>query len=244
MLLRRPGSVLGLVLLSAVAAGQQSAPLVGSTPTVTPVLLEIYQIDLDPTGRMFSFGKPVLQGDAWTFIQWPDRTRASVPKSQIKEMKLWTKDLNKEVVYRIHLLPSGKVIAKDEPKLANGSFTFHTYVGGNLQALRQRDVRGIERLTGIEAFKEQQGQTGTARIGDLPMQGGGSVKVIGEEPAKPASPSQGSPDAASGATGGSVWIYQGMPGVTDGYAPAPSSIAYPGDVPKAAPPPGPTANPH
>jgi len=233
MLFQRLGSLLGLLLAASwVTAQAGSAAAPKATPT--PAFIEIYQIDLDPTGRMFSYGKPTLQGDVYSFVQWPDRTMAHVKRSEIKEMKLWTKDLGKEVVYRIHLVPNGKVIAKDEPKLKNGSFVFHTYVGGNVQSLRLADVRGIEKLTGIEAFKEQQMETGASRIGDLPMQGGGTVKVIGEPP-----PVAGGPQDAQEppAPGGSTWIYNGQPGVTDGYAPPPASIAYPGDVPKAAPTP-------
>jgi hypothetical protein len=231
MLLRRLGSSVVLLLL-AVWLPAQAGPAAAPMPTATPAFIEVYQIDLEPTGRMFAFGKPTLQGDVYSFVQWPDRTMAHLKRSEIKEMKLWTKDLSKEVVFRIHLLPNGTVISNDQPQLKNGSFVFHTFVGNKIQSLRQSDIKGIEKLTGIEAFKAKQMETGASRIGDLPMQGGGSVKVIGEPPAVAGGPQNAQEPPPPG---GSTWIYQGQPGVTDGYAPPPSSIAYPGDVPKAAP---------
>jgi len=231
MLIRRLGSSVALLLLAAslpAQAGSAAAP----KPTPTPAFIEVYQIDLEPTGRMFSYGKPTLQGDVYSFVQWPDRTMAHLKRAEIKEMKLWTKDLSKEVVFRIHLLPNGTVVSNDQPVLKNGSFVFHTYVGNKVQSLRQSDIKGIEKLTGIEAFKAKQMETGAARIGDLPMEGGGTVKVIGEPPAVAGGPQNAQEPPPPG---GSTWIYQGQPGVTDGYAPPPASVAYPGDVPKAAP---------
>jgi hypothetical protein len=223
----------GAGLHAQTAVSQTGAP--AARPTPAPI--QIYQIDLDPSGRQFAFGKPSLQNDNWVFTQWPDHTVARVPRSQVKTITLWSKDLSKEVVYRIHLQPTGHVIARDAPVLKNGTFIFHTWTGGKIQSVRQADVRGIEKVTGVEAFKAQQIERGAARIGDLPMEGGGSVTIIGSPPAV-----QSAAPAASADPGGSTWIYQGKPGVTDAYAPPPAQVAYPGDVPKAAP--VPTSPPH
>ena len=152
MITRRPvfasGATLAVLLLLA-AAGLQAQAVASPTgppaarPTAAPI--QIYQIDLDPSGRQFAFGKPTLQNEQWVFIQWPDHTVARVPRAQVKTITLWSKDLSKEVIYRIHLLPTGQVIAKDAPVLKNGTFVFHTWVGGKIQSVRQADVRGIER---------------------------------------------------------------------------------------------------
>jgi hypothetical protein len=39
-------------------------------------LLEIYQIDLVPSGTAFALNKPVLQGNVYVFRSWPENTPA------------------------------------------------------------------------------------------------------------------------------------------------------------------------
>ena len=91
-----------ILLLSAAGQAQTAAPAAAPNP----VPIQIYQIDLDPSGRQFSYGKPSLQNDAWVFVQWPDHTTARVPRSQVKTINIWSTDLSKDVIYRIHLQPT------------------------------------------------------------------------------------------------------------------------------------------
>ena len=83
------------------------------------------------------------------------------------------------------------------------------------------------KVTGIEAFKIQQGERGAALNANLPLQGGGNVTIL-SEPAAPAA----APDPASQQGN---WVYQGQPGVSDAYAPPSAVVSSPGDVPKAGP---------
>ena len=196
-----------------------------------PELLEIYQIDLDPSGAAFALGKPKLEGDVYVFTVWPEKKVVRLPQAKVKKITQRTKDLNKETVYQIDLVPSGRMIAREEPKLKNGAYVFHAFKNGTLMSLRQSDVKKVTRLTGLPAFRVQQEEMGAALIDNLPMQGG-SARVIPDSGAAAAPPGQ-APAPAPG-----NWSYQGQPGATDAYAPANATVASPGDVPKApAPPP-------
>jgi hypothetical protein len=125
------------------------------------------------------------------------------------------------VVYRIDLVPSGHMLARDEPALKGSKYVFRTSRDGTVVSLRQAEVRKISRVTGVEAFREKQGARGVVQIGNLAMQGSSSQ-------AGPASVSAvGRPGAGSG-----NWVYQGTPGVTDAWAPASATVSSPGDVPR------------
>jgi hypothetical protein len=199
-----------------------------------PPLLEIYQIDLDPSGSAFALSKPKLEGDVYVYTAWPEKEVVRLPQARVKKITQRTKDLSKETVYQIDLVPSGRMIAREEPKLKGGAYVFHAFKNGTLMSLRQADVKKVTRLTGLPAFRVQQEELGAALIDNLPMQGG-SARVIPAPGAAAAPPSQ------TPAPGN--WIYQGVPGVTDAYAPANATVASPGDVPKAPAPP-PTPPPH
>jgi len=231
------------ILPSAVALGQQPAdaatasPKAGSsaaaqtqTGTKNEALLEIYQVDLNPSGTAFSLGKPVLEGGAYVFKAWPDKAVVHLDQSKVKAITQRTQDIEQMVVYRIDLVPSGRMIARDNPTLKGTTYTFHTWKHGKLMSVRQADVRAVTKVTGLAAFKIQQEERGAAQIGHLPMEGG-SAKVL------PASPPPAAAPAPTPMQGN--WSYQGAPGVTDAYAPPSAVVSSPGDVPKAAPAPTP-----
>jgi len=160
----------------------------------------------------------------------------------VKGMINRTKDINAEVVYRIDLVPTGRMLARDNPTLNGTTYTFHAFKGGSLMSVRQADVKSVTRLAGLDAFKVHlQEVGGIKQTANLPMQGGGSVEVIGGAP-----PSSGQGSAGQGLAGQGApttadippgnWIYQGVPGVTDAWAPASATVAAPGDVPRAPEP--------
>ena len=194
--------------------------------------LDIWQIDLVPTGTGFALTTPVLQGDVYVFRVWPDREIVRLPKSRVKKMLRRTKDVSNEFLYQIDLLPSGQTLARDKPALKGTTYQFHSWKGGTLMSVRQTDVKTITRVAGLEAFKIHLQQLGARTIGDLPMQGGGAVVIVGGG----SSGSQAAaPPGQSHAPGN--WIYEGVPGVTEAWAPANAVINAPGDVPRAAPQP-------
>jgi hypothetical protein len=241
----RTGVLAALVLATPLGAQQSqpapSAPRLQGGPSTaapTPIPagapkapLVVYQIDLIPTGHALSVGEPRLIGDGYLFYAWPDRRTVKLNKSKVKKIFPRTKDLNQEVVWQIDLLPSGRLIAGEEPVLKGKTYSVKKWQGGNLMSLRQTDVAKITKLTGLDAFKVEQEEKGAARIGDLSMEGTSEVKVLpgGEPPAQEPAPSgQQAPP-----------VYGYPAGITEAY-PQPSAVQEsPGDVPKAAPVPTP-----
>ncbi len=212
----------------------RATPLVGSKAPAPVQMLEIWQFDLDPSGQAFSLGKPVLEGDVYVFTAWPDRQTVRLSRARVKKVSQRTKDINQEVVYRVDLVPTGRVIARDNPVLKGKTYVLKTWRDGTLMSLRMEDVKAITRVTGIPAFRIQQEERGGARIDNLPMEGGGTVTILPGGPQVAPVPAPAQPDSGQG-----NWLYQGEPGVTDAYAPPSAVVASPGDVPKAAPTPQP-----
>lgn len=222
----------GLGFAAALCAQNKLRPPFTPTPTEP---LEIWQIDLNPSGTGFALTRPVEQGDVYVFKVWPDRATIRLPKSRVKKMAARTRDVTNEVLYQINMVPTGQMYSRDVPNQRGGNYEFHSYQGGTLMSLRKSDVKEIVKITGLDAFKIHLQQSGTAAVGNLPMQGGGNVNVLSEAP-NPPSPSQSSDSLSPGAgQGGSYWIYQGMPGVTDAWAPPQAVIDKPGDPPRAKP---------
>ena len=205
----------------------QGQPPQGNPPQAQQPLLEIYQIDLNPSGTGFALSKPVLEGDVYVFKVWPEGDIVRLPKTRVKGITQRTKDLNKEVVYLIELNPTGRQIARENPVRKGKSYVFHTWRDGTLMTLRGADVKKVTRVTGIPAFRIQQEERGAALIDHLPMEGG-NARVVNEGSSPPAA-------APAPAQGSGNWSYQGEPGVTDAYAPPSAKVDRPGDVPKAAP---------
>jgi hypothetical protein len=222
------------VSLSASAQQPAAAPasaLKTSEPTKVPhVGIEIYQVDLIPTGRGFAVGKPVLEGDVYVFKALPEKQEVRVSKDKVRDITLRIPDLNAEVVYEIRLLPSGRMLSREQPVLRNGAWQFHAWKDNNLMRMRQRDVQEVVVLQGLAAFKAKQEEKGARLIGKLAMQDG-QYQSVGAAPAAP------SAAPAPAAAGPSNWIYEGAPGISDAYAPANAVIESPGDVPKAPSPP-------
>jgi hypothetical protein len=61
------------------------------------------------------------------------------------------------------------------------------------------------------------------------MEGGGTVTVINERPAP-------APEPVDPTMAPSNWIFNGVPGVTEAWAPPSAVVASPGDVPRARDP--------
>jgi hypothetical protein len=224
--------VFGIALLSlaAIAAGQAPLPPPAGTPAAVPHPLEgqddVWQIDLVPTGTGFAVTKPVLEGDVYVFRVWPDREVIRLPKARVKKMVRRTNEIGKELVYRIDLLPTGQIYSRDEPVLKGNNYQFHRWAGGALLSAKQSDVKKITKLAGPEAFRVYLELFGAKPIGNLAMQGPRDTQPAGSTSAF--SQDQGLPPGN--------WIYQGVPGVTDAWAPPSAVVAYPGDVPKAPQP--------
>jgi hypothetical protein len=242
------GPVVIAVAMASAAHGQQAQqPAAGQPPArPTPVLgmqptpvgedkLEIYQIDLDPSGTAFSLNKPVLEGDAYVFTAWPDRQTVRLSKSKVKTITQRTKDVNEMVVYRIDLAPTGRMIAREEPTLKGTTYVFHTWRDGKIMSLRKTDVRQIVKVTGRAAFKIQQEEKGAALTGNLPMEGGGTTTIL---PGGPNTSTQ--TQAAPQQPPPGQWGYPA--GISEANPPPSAVVSSPGDVPKAAP--APTPQPH
>ena len=233
------GVVVGMFVLALGMQGQAPQKLQGGQPADAQAksqqeLLEIYQIDLDPTGSAFALGKPKLEGGVYVYRAWPEKDIVRLPQVRVKKITQRTTDLNKEAVYQIDLVPTGRLLTRQKPKLQTGSYVFYEFKNGDLMSLRQSDVKKVTLLTGIPAFRAKQEEMGAALIDNLPMEGGGSVQII---------PAPGAPGAAPAPNPGpGNWSYEGTPGATDAYAPANATVDSPGDVPKA-PEPAPTQPP-
>jgi len=224
--------LMGFAVLSAfLAEAQQPAarptPMIGMRPTAKPEILKIYQIDLIPSGSAFAMSEPVLEGDAYVFTVWPERETVHLKKERVRKITQRTKDLEQYVLYQIDLKPSGKMYAKENPTLKNGSYSFHTWKENKFMALRQADVKGIQKLQGLPAFKAQQEEKGAALIGHLPMEGAASVTVFNEPPPAPA-PVPGDSNAGQypGGNVGTDWA----------YPPGNAVVERPGDPPMAPTP--------
>jgi hypothetical protein len=213
-------------------AAAPSAGLPQKQPTqVAHPGIEIYQVDLIPTGMGFAVGKPVLEGDTYVFKALPEKQVVRVSKDKVRSITLRIADLNAEVVYEIRLLPSGHMLSKEQPQLKNGGWQFHTWKTGDLISMRRSDVKEVVTLNGLAAFKAKQEEKGARLIGNLAMQDG-QYESVGTAPPPPG---QAAPPAMP--SGPSNWIYEGAPGISDAYAPANAVVSSPGDVPKAPSPP-------
>ena len=188
---------------------------------------ELYQIDLIPTGSGFAMTKPVLEGDVYVFKVWPDQSTVRLPKSKVKNIAPRTKEIQNQVAYQIDLAPTGRMYARDNPTLQGTTYTFHKWRGGTLVSVKQADVKKVTRLSGLEALSTYLQLFGAKPIDNLAMQG----SATGPAPASAAA--QGSAGAPGQPTN---WLYMGVPGVTDAWAPPAAVQSAPGDVPKAPEP--------
>jgi hypothetical protein len=176
--------------------------------------LEIYQIDLIPTGTGFALTKPVLEGEVYVFKVWPDRSIVRLPRSRVKKMIRRTKDINGEVLYQIDLAPSGQMYARENPTEKETTYVFHTWREGKLLSVRKTDVRKITRVTGMEAFKIHLQQLGAKEIGNLGWREAARFVCSGG-PRRP--PGRGLRERLDSSR---QWIYDGVPGVTEAWGAA------------------------
>ena len=207
--------------------------MVGMQPTAKPETLEIYQIDLVPSGSAFALNKPVLENNSYVFRVWPERDIVHLRKEKVRQITQRTKDLAQFHVYQIDLKPSGRMLAKENPQVKNGNYVFHTWKEGKLMSLRQVDVLRVQELVGLPAFKAQQEEKGAALIGNLPMEGGGQIIVFSEAPSV-AYPEGGAPPQVT--AGPSIYNTEGVPGVSEAYPNGNAVVERPGDPPKAPTP--------
>ena len=227
---RHAAAFLALILVFSVSAqGQAKKPEVGMQPRPAEEPLDIWQIDLNPSGTGFALTTPVLQGDVYVFKVWPDRATVRLKKERVKKMVQRTKDINGEVIYQIDLVPTGQVYSREIPHQRGTSIEYKSWHQGTLMALRQADVKKISKVAGLDAFKIHLQLLGAKAIGNLPMEGGGTVTVINERPAP-------APETADPTMAPSNWIFNGVPGVTEAWAPPSAVVASPGDVPRARDP--------
>jgi hypothetical protein len=188
----------------------------------------LYKIE-GVSATMVALGAPVIVGTNYAFAAWPDGAYTQIPQARVKritQLAGWAA----ETAYRIDLVPSGTVIAKDNPTLKGNTWVFHRYRGGNLTSLRKSDVKGIRPVTGDEAFWIEQQMLGEVNInGPLAMEGASQVVVVGTPPQGPSS--QAGPQSLSQVNGAPVgnWQYQGTPGTSDAYGPANATMS--GGVP-------------
>jgi len=219
--LARPAVGMQCAPPSAAAARSQKAPEAPTRP------IEIWQVDLVPTGTGFAVTEPRLEGDTYVFKAWPDQSPVRVSRSKIKKITPRTKQLASETAYRLDLAPTGEIFARDNPTLKGTTYTFHRWRDGNLMSLKQSDVKKVTKLTPAEIFEAHLKYFGPKPIGNLAMEGGTVIA--------PAQPSA-STNAYAGDQTPVNWIYEGTPGIDDAWAPPSATVAYPGDVPKAAEP--------
>lgn len=232
-------ALLAVVLVLSAAAHAQ--PPVTPAPAPQPAAPQpaspeapytVHQIDLEPAGTAFSLDKPRIEGDYWVFTSIPDRQLTRVKKERVKKITLRSHDLSKEVAWQVELLPTGSILAKDEPKEKSGGYTLTTWKTGTLMSVRKTEVKSVTKLVGLDAFKAQQKELGTFVLeGEIP-ENAGQARVHGVAPAPGGAPASGAAGQGQG-----NWTYQGKPGVTDAYAPPNAVQSRPGDVPKAAPTP-------
>ena len=75
-----------------------------------------------------------------------------------------------EVLWQIDLLPAGKAISKDQPKLKGASYLFHEYPTGTLISVKKSTVKQITKLA-PKAAAAALPKNQVTSIRDLPMQG-------------------------------------------------------------------------
>jgi len=198
--------------------------------------VNMFKIELVPSGTMVSMNEPVLKDGTYVFSSWPDRTLTTLKSMRVRKITRLTGAV-RDTVYQVDLIPSGKVIARDNPVLTGNRYVFHTWRDRRCMSLRPADVRKITALTGDKAFWAEQEVMGESQISSLAMQGTANVVEIGT-PATQAGSSQAGPSnlnalgSNSGENASSNWYYEGTPGVSDAWAPANATVNSPGDVPR------------
>jgi hypothetical protein len=131
-----------------------------------------------------------------------------------------------DAFYRIALVPSGNLVARDAPVVRGAMLVFHRVPDGNLVSIRRSDVRSVRRISAQDAAPPNP-QTVIA-IGNLAMQGGSPSSAATVRPA-PAN----APFAAPRWNGYDDWAV--VPGVADAPPPASAVQVSPGAPPTLPP---------
>lgn len=235
----RKSSWIGFLLLIRAASLDARSPQTASPPppaspaATAPAAVphvEIYRIDLNPTGHTFAVREPRPVADGYVYRGLVEKADVHIPKSMVKSITPLTKDLNGESLWQIDLVPSGTAYTREEPKRKSGTWVFHSLKTRTLISVKAADVKKVTHLTGFPAFKARQQATGVSVLaGDLSMEGG-SLRVI------PSSKGQNSAPAPHAEPGVGWYVV----GASEAFPPGNAVVAHPGDVPKAPPPPPPS----
>lgn len=142
----------------------------------------MFKVELVPTGAMFAMTEPTLNGDVYVFRAWPDGAAKSLRPSRIRTI---TRVPTYDTLYKVDLIPSGAITAKDQPTLVGNTYVFHSWRDGTYMSVRKSDTRRISALTGDKAFWVAEGQKGEIEAGHLPGKGGTIIEI-------------GNPDAREG----------------------------------------------
>ncbi len=221
-----------LVLAGRSRAQPPGAPALstGAAPVQPAIIID--RIDLVPTGTMFAMNEPVLEGDTYVFKSLPERQQTRLPKSRVKAVARWSTDPEKEVLWKIDVLPEGSLFSGDEPVKKGSNWVAHGWKQGQLYSIPQADVAKITKLTGRDAYRAKMKELGVVLLeGESTTPGfkGGNAPVNAPQGA-------GAPAGSGTAQGPGNWTYQGQPGASDAYAPAGGTVSRPGDVPMAPTP--------
>lgn len=75
-----------------------------------------------------------------------------------------------EILYKIDLIPSGRIVSRDMPQLKGAIYLYHAYPTGTLVSVKKSAVKQIAKMTPEEAAAVNP-RTALKRIDDVPMQG-------------------------------------------------------------------------
>lgn len=135
-----------------------------------------FKVELVPSGSVISLNEPTLTGNVYLFRAWPDGASKILQQARVRRITRLTEPVY-DTVYKVDLLPTGAVTAKDNPTLKGGTYVFHTWRDGTYMSARPSEVRKITRLTGDKAFWIEEGQKREIEVGHLPMKGGTVIEI-------------------------------------------------------------------
>jgi hypothetical protein len=151
----------------------------------------MFKVELVPTGAIFAMTEPTLNGDVYVFRAWPDGAAKSLRQSKIRTI---TRVPTYDTLYKVDLIPSGAITAKDQPTLVGNTYVFHSWRDGTYMSVRKADTRRISELTGDKAFWVAEGQKGEIEAGHLPGKGGTIIEI--DNPTRLESSTQAGPQNA------------------------------------------------
>jgi hypothetical protein len=154
----------------------------------------IFKLELVPSGSVFSLSEPTLRGQVYTYRPWPGGASKSLRQARVRRITRLSEPVY-DMVYKVDLIPSGAVTAKDKPTLKGGTYVFHTWRDGTYMSARRSDVRRITLLRGDKAFWTEEGQKREVEVGHLPMKGGTVIEI--GNPATREGSAQAGPENAS-----------------------------------------------